>query len=290
MWRTTMVSRVAGLALAVCLAAESPCSAGQPECRDGGCEPHCPVRPGQFGYYPTQWRRWPGAAPRTPTPGDSPTPAPPARSVVPGPEEESPPRPAATPAAAVEPAGGRALERLVAEADAARLSSPAARQEFSVRLVSAMLTEADPQSRCVVLGLAAGFDTPAAEAICTGALEDPDPRVRLSACEVCAERRGADGIADLARRAREDVDLGVRLRAVRTLGDVGGPAAVPHLLALLEDPDPAVRARAVTVLELTTGERFGADVDRWQAWAANPRIQPSRWSLGRAWGALRTLF
>lgn len=289
MWRTTRSPRATGLVLAACVAAGLPCAGGQPECRDGRCEPHCAVRPGQFGYYATQWRRWPGGEPPTSEPGDSRTPAPPARSVVPSPEEESPPLPAAPPAAG-ETGGGRGLERLVAEADAARLSSPAVRQAFTIRLVSAMLSEADPQSRCVVLGIAAGFDTPAAEAICTGALQDPDPRVRLTACQVCAERRGAGGIADLARRAHDDVDLGVRLRAIRTIGDVGGPAAVPPLLALLDDPDPAIRARAVTVLEQVTGKRFGADVDRWKAWAANPQAPPSRWSLDGAWGALRGLF
>ena len=31
------------------------------DCRDGACVPYCPVRPGTFGFYGTQWRRWPGA-------------------------------------------------------------------------------------------------------------------------------------------------------------------------------------------------------------------------------------
>lgn len=30
-----------------------------PVCRDGKCHPHCPVRPQEFGFYGTQWRRWP---------------------------------------------------------------------------------------------------------------------------------------------------------------------------------------------------------------------------------------
>lgn len=29
-------------------------------CRDGICAPSCPVRPQQFGFYGTQWRKWPG--------------------------------------------------------------------------------------------------------------------------------------------------------------------------------------------------------------------------------------
>lgn len=58
-------------------------------CRDGVCVPYCPVRPHQFGFYDTQWRRWPGqqilqvSAERDAAPVDPP------RSAVPGPTEES---------------------------------------------------------------------------------------------------------------------------------------------------------------------------------------------------------
>lgn len=280
--------RTAGsLVCVVCVAIGPPSWGQQPGCRAGDGASACPVRPGQFGYYPTQWRRWPGSDRPPEQPRDGATPAPPARSLVPGPDEESPPRPTTTPATALEPSGGRTLERLVAEADAARLLDPASQQLYTDRLVVAMLTAADPRSRCIVLGLAANFQTSAAEAICTGALEDPDPRVRLMACQVCAERRGPGGAERLARRAREDTDLGVRLRAVRTLGDLGGPDAVAHLLALLDDPDPAMRTRTVAALEHATGHRFGTDVGRWKAWATNPQAQPPRWSLG---GTLQGLF
>lgn len=284
-------------AILACLATAVPCLGAEPACRDGECQPHCPVRPGQFGYYATQWRPWPVTSAAPEKPGDAASPARPARSVVPGADEESPGRPATSepatsgPAAFIPPGeqsnDGRWLERLVADADAVRLADPASREAFTGRLVAAMLSEPDPQARRAVLELAASFDTPAAEAICAGALEDPDPRVRLAACQVCADRRGPDGVTRLARRAREDADLGVRLRAVRTLGEIGDPAAVGHLVALLDDPDPAIQARAVAALERATGRGFGADVGRWKAWAANPQPVPTRWSLG---GVLRDLF
>ena len=58
-------------------------------CRDGVCVPYCPVRPQQFGFYGTQWRRWPGSD-VVPVSGmrDAGPVAPP-RSAVPGPNEES---------------------------------------------------------------------------------------------------------------------------------------------------------------------------------------------------------
>lgn len=276
--RHWLTGGLCGLGIGLVLAA-APARGDVPaECPDGSCAPHCPVRPGQFGYYPTQWRRWPGGERPVEGPRDTTTPSPPARSIVPGPGEESPPTPGSAPAAAVEPGADRGIARLVAEADAMRLMGAVSQREFTGRLVSAMLTEADPESRCVVLGLAAGFDTPAAEAICTGALDDPDPRVRSAACRICADRGGAGSVERLALRAREDVDLGVRLRAIRALGDVGSAAAVSHLVALLDDADPAVQARTAAALERATGRRLGADVERWKAWAADPRAPAARWS------------
>lgn len=59
-------------------------------CRDGMCMPSCPVRPGQFGYYGTQWRRWPGQGVVPASAVDAATPVAPPKSAVPGAEEESP--------------------------------------------------------------------------------------------------------------------------------------------------------------------------------------------------------
>jgi len=51
--------------------------------------PYCPVRPQQFGFYGTQWRRWPGSA-VVPVSGTRDAgPVSPPRSAVPGPGEES---------------------------------------------------------------------------------------------------------------------------------------------------------------------------------------------------------
>lgn len=294
-------SRSFRVAVAACLVAATTCQAEDAACRDGGCEPHCPTRPGQFGYYPTQWRRWPGAGPQPAAARDATTPAAPAPSVVPGPDEESPitplpPIPGAAasairahraPVLPESPGVGERIEKLAEAADAARAADEATRRRFTDQLVAVLLSEHDPRVRCAILTIASGFDTPAATAICNGALEDPDPGVRLSACRVCAERRGADVVDRLVRRAREDADLGVRLRAVRALGEIGGPAVVPHLVALLDDPDPAVRSRTTAALARATGRDLGPDVERWRTWAANPAAAPPRWSLD---AAMRRLF
>jgi hypothetical protein len=68
------------------------------------CPAHCPVRPDVFGFYGTQWRRWPGAGVVPASATDAAAPARPARSQVPSAAEESLPQadtatdPAAAPA------------------------------------------------------------------------------------------------------------------------------------------------------------------------------------------------
>ena len=51
--------------------------------------PYCPVRPQQFGFYGTQWRRWPGSAVVQVSGTRDAGPVSPPRSAVPGPGEES---------------------------------------------------------------------------------------------------------------------------------------------------------------------------------------------------------
>jgi hypothetical protein len=219
--------------------------------------------------------------------------------VVPGADEESPQRldePLPAPATEAEDAplpappesgardGRRDHGRLIAELttgfEAARAGGATSQAEFTRRLVPLMLTEPDPAFRAWIVELAVAFDTPDSKAICSGALEDPDPRVRLVACTACARRIGSPAVPLLASRVRDDADLGVRLRALRALGDVEADAALVAVAAALEDSDPAIRARAVHVLRQRSGRDFGTDVAAWQAWAADPRTQSaSAWPL-----------
>ena len=83
-------------------------------CRDGVCVPYCPVRPQQFGFYGTQWRRWPGSEVVQVAGTRDAGPVSPPRSAVPGPNEES-----LNPEADQEPAAD-------AGAEAGRGAAPAA--------------------------------------------------------------------------------------------------------------------------------------------------------------------
>jgi hypothetical protein len=77
-------------------------------CRHGKCHPYCPVRPQEFGFYDTQWRRWPGQGVVPVANVQEATPVRPPKSAVPRADEESRepradelPAPEPSPAAAV---------------------------------------------------------------------------------------------------------------------------------------------------------------------------------------------
>jgi len=53
-----------------------------------GCPAHCPVRPDRFGYYQTNWRRWPGNVVKPASFEEQAVPISPPKSVVPGIDDE----------------------------------------------------------------------------------------------------------------------------------------------------------------------------------------------------------
>lgn len=171
------------------------------------------------------------------------------------------------------------MARLATEATAALAGSEAQRAEFTRQLVTLLLTEAEPESRTRIVEVAAGFRTPAAESICRGAVQDPDPLVRAAACAVWVRRGGAEAVTLLAERYHADPELSVRLRALWALGELGDTAALPVLAQALDDADPAVRYRAMHALRRISGRDLGDDPARWRAWATNPDDRPARWSI-----------
>lgn len=290
------------IALVVCLSAGCTGTGGlatlshhslphRPGCREGQCEPYCPVRPGRQGYYATRWRRWPVIRPAEPAADDGATPAGSPRSVVPGPDEESFQRateelPAVDSAAAPRaPGEARAapedaqtrIAMISGEAAAARAAPPDGQEQFTRRLIDVLLSEHDGRVRARIVEEAATFQTTAALAICRGGGGDPDPRVRAATCGVWERLGGPEAIAILAARGREDPDLGVRLRAIGGLGGLGDEQAIEALLSLLDDTDPAVQGRVCRALEEATGLRLGNDPQVWRRWAAGPDAF-QRWS------------
>jgi HEAT repeat protein len=157
--------------------------------------------------------------------------------------------------------------------------------EFTRELAEQVLAEHDARVRCEIVAAAAMFDTASATAVCKGALQDPDERVRTKACEVWRDRGGDEAVQLLATRYRSDRELDVRLRALRMLGELDNKAAVPVLAEALEDPDPAVQYRAVASLKRVSGRDLGNDVNKWREWAADPDAKQP-WSIAESFRKL----
>lgn len=184
------------------------------------------------------------------------------------------------------PTADERIKALAADGQRARSGSPRAQQEFAQSLVAAMLQEHDPRVRCEIVKIAADCDADAARAICAGALEDPDERVRMAACSAWSKRGGPEAVRLLGARYQADAELDVRLRALRELGTLGDKEAVPVLARALEDPDPAVQYRAVAALKKVSGRDLGNDVNAWREWAADPQGTAAEWSMAEAFRRL----
>lgn len=179
------------------------------------------------------------------------------------------------------------IEELATGAARAKQGSSSEQAEFARRLSTQVLEEHDPRVRAAMLAVAGDFDTPAAVAICRGALEDPAPQVRMAACEAWRKRGGPEAVSLLAARVDADTDMDVRLEALRKLGSLGDDAAVPALARALEDPDPAIQYRAVGALKRVSGRDLGDDVNAWRAWAADPNAKGTEWTIAEG---VRQLF
>jgi len=183
------------------------------------------------------------------------------------------------------PTANQRIKTLQADAKQARSEGGDKELEFTRGLAEQVLGEHDARVRCEIVTVAGTFDTPSALAICKGAMQDPDERVRARACQAWRERGGADAVQQLANRCRADRELDVRLQAIRMLGELEDKAAIPVLAEVLADPDPAVQYRAVAALKQVSGRDLGNDVNVWREWAADPgRVEP--WSIAEAWRKL----
>jgi len=183
------------------------------------------------------------------------------------------------------PTANQRIKSLEADAKQAKAEGGGKEMEFTRGLAEQVLGEHDARVRCEIVAVAGMFDTPSALAICKGAMQDPDDRVRARACQVWRERGGPEAVQQLANRCRADRDLDVRLQAIRMLGDLENEAAIPALAEVLSDPDPAVQYRAVAALKQVSGRDLGNDVNVWREWAADPGRVES-WSIAEAWRKL----
>lgn len=101
-----------------------------------------------------------------------------------------------------------------------------------------------------------------------GAVRDEDPAVRAIAVRALTKsyadsaRLAPATLADLAARAADDQDAGVRVNALRTLGTFNDPRFAERIVPRLGDPQPNVRVQAATTLGELGGPAAAAALAR----------------------------
>jgi HEAT repeat protein len=111
------------------------------------------------------------------------------------------------------------------------------------------------------------------------ALSVARPGVRQGAAEALAVLPCPDLLPRLECLAEDaKLDATTRQAAVWVLGRTGRKPAVPIALLLARDPTDGVRRAAVEALAELSGQNFGSDLERWEAWWARQKdVGNERW-------------
>lgn len=166
------------------------------------------------------------------------------------------------------------LRELAAKADK---QGPEEKEQTARQLAQSISQEQDSLIRAEIIGTMASFPGPTADDILKIGLNDTDSQVRIAACEYWGKRNSEQSVALLGESLHGDVDVDVRLAAVKALGATRNQAAADSLGKALEDADPAIQYRAAIALEQVTGKSFDGNVRRWQQYVKGeiPEPQPS---------------
>ncbi len=77
--------------------------------------------------------------------------------------------------------------------------------------------------------------------------DDPDPEMRMKAVALLNQGGSSRQVPGLIK-ALSDIEMPVRIAALRSLGEIADPAAAPYVSALLKDPENEVRSEALKTL------------------------------------------
>ncbi|TWT96990.1 HEAT repeat protein [Botrimarina colliarenosi] len=138
-------------------------------------------------------------------------------------------------------------------------------QALVQELIKPLEGETDPLVRQATLETVAAFNTTLTGKALLAGLSDPNPYVREASCRLLSQRPTAGATEALAVRAKTDDSFDVRVAAARALEPNG--ATSEQLLALLQDPNPAMQLVGVEAMRNSTGKDFGGDVAAYVALA-----------------------
>ena len=138
-----------------------------------------------------------------------------------------------------------------------------ARQEKISRLISKLATK-DLDVRRITKEKLVKEGEPAVEQLIT-ALKNSDARIRIDSAYALGrikDRRAVEPLIGVLK----DTNANARGEAAFALEKIKDPRALLPLIAALKDPDWGVRWEAAEALKAITGQNFGEDAGKWQAW------------------------
>jgi HEAT repeat protein len=160
----------------------------------------------------------------------------------------------------------------------------------AVATVVAGISADNPAVRRVSAEILGHLEVPEAAPALARALDDPDPEVRAALLRALARTAASQALLEVAA-CLEDPEAEVRLQAVETLSALAGyPRGLrAHLLPRLEDPDPAVQARAATALLRHGSEPAAEQVLRQLAESPGAEARVAAMQALAAWGVAAEL-
>jgi len=153
--------------------------------------------------------------------------------------------------------------------------------ESALEQATRMAVEGPVEVRLEALETLLGRDGAGVEKAFLRASRDASPSIRLAAAQGLGAFVSGESVEHLLLLAR-DMDGGVRLEALRSLGRTGGPEISRELPGFMDDPVPGVRAAALDLLALRPPEMVPEHFAR-LAMDASSEV---RSSLARAFGAV----
>ena len=171
------------------------------------------------------------------------------------------------------------LEELVKKAPTT--TDPGQRESICQELAQEIRKEPDSLMRSEILRTMAVYGGVTTDAVMHVAVRDTDADVRVVVCDLWGKRKDAEAVRVLAGVLASDSDRDVRMAAARALGHSHDPSAARALGPALDDPDPAMRFRAMVALRESTGKNIGtdpSDAERWRQYVKTGEVPPLPWA------------
>ncbi len=154
---------------------------------------------------------------------------------------------------------------------AGRLAMKYGLQEKMSRNLSQLLKDSNDGVRADAAAGLGGLGRPENWSSLAEALRDSEPKVRASAAQGLTMLAVQESAPDILRAVQGEMDRWTRIYLAGAIQRLRLVKAVEPLIDWLSDPDDDIRKIAEVTLATLTGEKFGTDRAKWNAWLQSNR-------------------